>query len=46
MAKDRKITIKFDEAGGTWKVLGDYGPWFDSAIGIHTRDIGDLFYNA
>ena len=44
--KDSKITITFEEADGTWKALGDYGPWFDSAIDIHTRDICEPFHNA
>ena len=25
---------------------GKYGPWFDSVVGIHTRDICDLYHNA
>ena len=29
VTKDGKIALKFDEARGTWKALGDYGPWFD-----------------
>ena len=37
--KDGKIALKFDEVGGEWKALGEYNPWFDSAIDIHTRDI-------
>ena len=46
VVRDRKITLKFDEARGTRKALGDYGPWFDSAIGIHTRDICKLYHKA
>ncbi|EXB97047.1 hypothetical protein L484_014658 [Morus notabilis] len=44
--QDRKITVEFDEAGGTWKALGKYGVWFDSAVGIHTRDICEPFHDA
>ena len=46
MARDRKITITFDEVGDTYKGPGDYGPWFESAIDIHTKDICDPFHNA
>ena len=45
IAKDDKIALKFDYARGTWKALGDYGPWFDSAIDIHTRDICKSYHN-
>ena len=45
VAKDGKITVTFDKAGGTWKALGDYGPWFGSAIDIHTNDIYEPFHN-
>ena len=41
-----KITVEFDEAGGTWKALGKYGAWFESAVGIHTRDICEPFHDA
>ncbi|EXC30722.1 hypothetical protein L484_027897 [Morus notabilis] len=44
--QDGKITVEFDEAGGTWKALGKYGAWFDSTVGIHTRDICEPFHNA
>ena len=44
--KDGKITITFDEARGTWKALRDYGPWFDSAIDIHTKDICEPYHNS
>ncbi|EXB58275.1 hypothetical protein L484_015608 [Morus notabilis] len=44
--QDGKITVEFDEAGGTWKALGKYGAWFDSAVGIHTRDICEPFHDA
>ncbi|EXC15933.1 hypothetical protein L484_015734 [Morus notabilis] len=44
--QDGKITVDFDEAGGTWKALGKYGAWFDSAVGIHTRDICEPFHDA
>ena len=43
--KDGKIALKFDEAKDTWKALGEYGPWFDSAIDIHTRDICEPYHN-
>ena len=46
VARDGKITITFDKFGGTWKALGEYGPWFDSAIDIYTRDICYPFHNA
>ena len=46
VAKDGKITIKFNMAGDTWKALRDYGHWFDSAIGIYTRDICEPYHNA
>ena len=46
VARDGKITIKFDEAKGTWQTIGDYSPWFASVIDIHTRDIYDPFHNA
>ena len=39
VASDGKITIKFDKTRGTWKAIVDYGPWFDSTIGINTKDI-------
>ena len=44
--QDGKITVEFDEAGGTWKALGKYGAWFESAVGIHTRDICEPFHDA
>ena len=44
--KEGKLTVIFDEAGGTWKVLGDNGLWFDGAVDIHTRDICETFHNA
>ncbi|EXB38729.1 hypothetical protein L484_004524 [Morus notabilis] len=44
--QDGKITVEFDEARGTWKVLGKNGAWFDSAIGIHTGDICEPFHDA
>ena len=44
--RDGKIVLKFDEARGTWKMLKDYDPWFDSAIDIHTRDICESYHNA
>ena len=43
--RDRKITITFDEVRSTWKALGDYDPWFDSATNIHTRDICEPHHN-
>ncbi|EXC17377.1 hypothetical protein L484_027569 [Morus notabilis] len=44
--QDGKITVEFDEAGGTWKALGKYGAWFDSAVGIHIKDICEPFHDA
>ena len=46
VSKEGKLTITFDEAGGTWKVLGVNSPWFDSTVSIHTRDTCEPFYNA
>ena len=46
VSKDRKITLKFDEVGGTWKALREYDPWFDSTIDIHTKDICESYHNA
>ena len=46
VTNDEKITIKFDEARGTWKALREYSPWFDSAVSIHTRDICEPYHNA
>ncbi|EXC29547.1 hypothetical protein L484_005000 [Morus notabilis] len=44
--QDGKITVEFDEAGGTWKAFGKYGAWFESAVGIHTKDICEPFHDA
>ena len=46
LMKDGKIALKFDEARGTWKALGEYSPWFDNAIDIHTKDIFEPYHNA
>ena len=46
VSKECKLTVTFDEAGGTWKALGVNGSWFDSAVNIHTRDICEPFHNA
>ena len=46
VSKEDKLSVTFDEAGGIWKALGVNGPWFDSAVGIHTRDTCEPFHNA
>ena len=44
--KDGKIALKFDESGGIWKALREYGPWLDSLINIHSKDICEPYHNA
>ena len=39
--KEEKLTVAFDEAGGTWKAIGDNDGFFDNAVGLHTRDEED-----
>ena len=45
VSKEGKLTVTFDEAEGTWKALRDNGPWFDSAVDIHTWDTCEPFHN-
>ncbi|XP_024025843.1 uncharacterized protein LOC112092874 [Morus notabilis] len=43
--KDRKFFVLFDEIG-LWKAIGKNTKYFDSAVGLHIRDICDPHYNA
>ncbi|CAH9095947.1 unnamed protein product, partial [Cuscuta epithymum] len=45
VAKDGKIKVQFDSARKTWKAVGPKASWWSSAIGIHTRDCCDPFYD-
>ncbi|GMN65239.1 hypothetical protein TIFTF001_034305 [Ficus carica] len=40
-----KLNVEFDHAGQTWKAIGDNSPWYDSTIGVHTRDVLEPFHD-
>ena len=44
--KEGKLIVSFDKVRDTWKALKVKGPWFDSAVGINTRDTYEPFHNA
>ena len=45
MATEGRLNVKFDHAGQTWKAIGDNGPWYDSAIVVHSRDALEPFHD-
>ena len=45
VATEGKLNVEFDHTGHTWTAIGDNGPWYDSAIGVHTRDAHEPFHD-
>ncbi|GMN64557.1 hypothetical protein TIFTF001_033625 [Ficus carica] len=45
VALEGKLTVQFNHTGRTWKAIGDNGSWYDSAIGVHTRNVLEPFHD-
>ncbi|GMN70116.1 hypothetical protein TIFTF001_039164 [Ficus carica] len=45
VALEGKLNVQFDHNSQTWNAIGDNGPWYDSVIGVHTRDALEPFHN-